>query len=135
MSIPDLSARSGLSPVNIASIEDGEGVLSVSVLRALSKGLGVQSDELLRGLPMLSVTAETRHFFAAPTYMSSFSSLSSLSSSLFSSEGHRGLRGKAGGSGEVRAPKPAGARMPRSRAGEVALLSVLSEAAAKRPPA
>jgi transcriptional regulator with XRE-family HTH domain len=127
MSIPDLAARSGLSPLSITSIEGGEGVLSVSVLRALAKGLSIQPDELLRGLPMLSVTAETRHLFAfAPTFVSSM-------------EGLRGLRGsKMGAGGELRHPKSAGARASgsrASRAGDVALLSVLRDAAAKRPPA
>lgn len=119
MSIPDLSARSGLSPVNIMSIEGGEGVLSVSVIRSLAKGLGVQPDELLRGLPMLSLTAETQHLFSASTFVSSV-------------EGLRGLRSRPRAEG--RPPKFAGSRMPRSRAGEVALLSVLREAAVKRPP-
>jgi transcriptional regulator with XRE-family HTH domain len=120
MSIPELAERSGLSPLTITSIEDGQGVLSVSVIRALAKGLSVQPDELLRGLPMLSVTAETRHLFAAPAFVSSM-------------EGLRSFRSRAGG--EARAPKLVSPRASRPRAGDVALLSVLSDAAVKRTPA
>jgi transcriptional regulator with XRE-family HTH domain len=137
MSIPELAARSGLSPLTITSIEGGEGVLSVSVLRALGKGLNIQPDELLRGLPMLSVTAETRHLFTFAAF--------ATSTFVSSVEGLRGLRGgKMGAGGEVRTQKSAGARASESRtssasrasrAGDVALLSVLRDAAAKRPPA
>ena len=144
MSIPELAARSGLSPLTITSIEGGQGVLSVSVLRALGKGFSIQPDELLRGLPMLSVTAETRHLFT-------FAAFAGASTFVSSVEGLRGLRGgKMGAGGELRTPKSAAARASESkalsassaskaskasRAGDVALLSVLRDAAAKRSPA
>ena len=143
MSIPELAASSGLSPLTITSIEGGQGVLSVSVLRALGKGFSIQPDELLRGLPMLSVTAETQHLFAFAAFASS--------TFVSSVEGLRGLRGgKMGAGGELRTPKSAAARASESkalsassaskaskasRAGDVALLSVLRDAAAKRSPA
>jgi transcriptional regulator with XRE-family HTH domain len=144
MSLPELASSSGLAPLTITSIEGGEGVLSVSVIRALAKGLKVSPEELLRGLPMLSITAETRHLFAAPSFVSSM-------------EGMQRLRSRAGG--EARAPSAgasaksatlagalagasatsatsAGARASRRpKGGEVALLAALSDAALKRSPA
>lgn len=127
MSIPELASSSGLAQLTITSIEGGEGVLSVSVIRALAKGLKVSPEELLRGLPMLSITAETRHLFAAPSFVSSM-------------EGMQRLRSRAGG--EARAPSSgasgasAGARASRRpKGGEVALLAALSDAALKRSPA